>query len=274
MPNNPFETLARAGYIARGVVYLLLGGLALASAVWGWADAEGSSDALTSLLSLPFGRVLLGLIAIGLLGYVLWRMAQGLLNADDRDEDIKGFAVRAGNLISGGANLFLMLTAARLALSLGGGGSGGSDGEETASAWLLQQPFGAWLLGLVGLGVITAGLVQIWYGVTHRYRKRLRLPPAHARWLDKICVLGLAARGVVFAIIGGFLVYAAFTVSPEQAGGTAEALDYVHSLPFGNWLYGLGALGLTAFGFYGVVQGLYRRMDAPDMADVRDAVPG
>lgn len=268
--HNKFETLARAGYMARGVVYLLLGGLALASAIWGGAGADGSSEALSSLLRLPFGRVLLGLVAIGLLGYVLWKLAQGLLNADDRDDDIKGFGIRAGQVISGGANLFLMLTAARMALAMGGGGGGG-DGEETASAWLLQQPFGPYLLGIVGFGVIAVGATQIWYGVARGYAKWLALPSAHAGWMDKICMFGLAARGVVFVIIGGFLLYAAFTVSPEQAGGTADALEYVRRLPFGAWLYGLAALGLVAFGAYGIIQGLYRRMDAPDMGDVRAA---
>ena len=269
--HNKFETLARAGYIARGVVYMLLGGLALSSAIWGGADADGSSDALSSLLGLPFGHILLGLVALGLAGYVLWKMAQGLLNADTRDDDLKGFATRAGHLMSGGANLFLMLSAARMALHMGG--SGGGNGEETASAWLLQQPFGPFLLGVVGAGVIGVGGVQIWFGASRGYRKRLSLPAAHRGWMDKVCVFGLVARGVVFVIVGGFLLYAAFTVSPQQAGGTADALEYVRRLPFGAWLYGIAALGLAAFGVYGLIQGLYRQVDAPDMADVRAASP-
>lgn len=266
---NKFEALARSGYIARGVVYLLLGGLALASAVWGMGNgAEGSSDALSSLLGLPFGRVLLGLVAIGLLGYVMWKLAQGLLNADNRDDDLQGFVTRVGQLISGAANLFLMLSAARLALSIG---QGSGNGEEAASAWLLQQPFGPFLLGIIACGVLAAGGVQAWYGATHGYRKRLSLPSPHNQWMDPVCAFGLIARGVVFAIVGGFLFYAAFTVSPENTGGTAEALDYVHSLPFGPFLYGLMALGLIAFGVYSVIEGLYRQLDAPDMGDVRAA---
>ncbi|MCZ4347974.1 DUF1206 domain-containing protein [Devosia neptuniae] len=270
--DNSFETLARAGYIARGVVYLLLGGLALSSAIWGGEDAEGSSDALSSLLGLPFGRVLLALVAVGLLGYVLWKLAQSLLNADDRDHDLNDWATRAGQLISAVANLFLMFTAARMALAMGGG-EGGGNGEETASAWLLQQPFGPYLLGAVGAGVIGFAGAQFWYGATGGYRKHLSLPSGHGSWLDRICAFGLMARGAVFAIIGGFVLYAAFTVSAEQAGGTADALDYVRRLPFGAWLYGLGALGLAAFGAYGVIQGLYRHVDAPDMGDVRAASP-
>jgi hypothetical protein len=265
MQHNRLETLARAGYTARGVVYLLLGAFALTSALWG-GNPEDTSGALSGLLGLPFGRVLVGLIALGLLGYVLWKLAQGLLNADEVDDDAKGFLTRAGQLVSAAVNLFLMLTAARLAFN--GGGAGGGDGEETASAWLLQQPFGPFLLGLAACGVLAAGAVQIWYGASGGYRKRLSLPSAHRGWMDHVCRFGLIARGVVLLVIGGFLFYAALTVSPEQAAGTAEALDYVHGLPFGRWLYGIIALGLVAFGAYGLIEARYRSIDAPSVGSV------
>ncbi len=271
--HNHFETLARGGYAARGVVYLLLGGLALASAVWGGSDAEGSSDALTSLLQLPFGRIILGLVAVGLFGYVAWRLAQGLLDADNVGTDAKGMVGRVGSVVSAGANVFLALSAARIALGSGSGSSGGG-GEEQASAWLLQQPFGPWLLGLAALGVIGAGCAQVWKGASGKYRKHIDLPAAHADLLDKVCRFGLLARGLLLVVVGGFVLYAAWTVSPEQAGGTSEALDYVHAMPFGRWLYGLAALGLVAFGCYSIVQTLYRRVDAPTTADVKNAVPG
>ncbi len=268
MQHNRLETLARAGYAARGVVYLLLGALALTSALWG-GGSEDTSGALSGLLDLPFGRVLVGLIAFGLLGYVLWKLAQGLLDADGVGDDAKGVLARAGQLVSAGVNLFLMLTAARLAIN--GGGAGGGNGEEKASAWLIQQPFGPFLLGLVACGVLAAGAVQIWYGATDGYRKRLSLPHAHRSWMEKVCKFGLIARGVVLLIIGGFLFYAAWTVSPEHAGGTAEALDYVHSLPFGRWLYGLIALGLVAFGAYGLIEARYRSINAPSTARLKPA---
>lgn len=260
--HDKFEALARAGYTARGVVYILLGLFALTSAFWGGDESSDTSGALSGLLGLPFGRILVGLVAIGLFGYVLWKLLQGLFNADNVDDDAKGFLSRAGQLISAGANLFLMLTAARLALN--GGNAGGGAGEEKASAWLMQQPFGPFLLGLVALGVIAAGGVQIWYGGSGGYRKRLRLPGGETSVLDRICQYGLIARGLVLVIIGSFLGYAAITASPEQAAGTAEALDYLYSLPFGRFLYGLIALGLAAFGVYGLIQARYRSINAPD----------
>lgn len=259
--HNKFETLARAGYGARGIVYLLLGAFALTSAFWRGGNAEGTSGALSSLMGLPFGRVLVGLVAVGLAGYVLWKLAQGLLNVDEVNDDTKGLLTRAGQLVSAGANLFLMLMAARLALNAGGAGNG--DGEEKASAWLLQQPFGPFLLGVAALTVIAAGVVQIWYGASGAYRKRLKLPAVHKGWMAQVCQFGLMARGVVLSIVGGFLGYAALTISPDRAAGTAEALDYVHDLPFGPWLYGTIALGLVAFGAYGLIEARYRSIEAP-----------
>ncbi|MGV3650313.1 MAG: DUF1206 domain-containing protein, partial [Devosia sp.] len=146
-----FETLARVGYGARGLVYLVLGGLATASAFWGGSQGQDTSSALSQMLSFPFGRILLGLVALGLFAHILWRLAQGLLNADDVDADAKGLVTRLGSLASAGANLFLALSAAGLAIGMGGSGGGGAGGEEKASGWLLQQPFGPWLLGAAGL---------------------------------------------------------------------------------------------------------------------------
>ena len=256
--SNKFETLARAGYAARGVVYVLLGGLALTSAFVG-GETEDSSSAMSSLLQLPFGRILLGAIAVGLAGHILWRLAQGLLDADNVGTDAKAVAGRLGSLVSAGANIFLALTAARMAIGESSGGSEGG-GEEEASAWLLQQPFGGVLLGLVAAGVIAAGCVQIGKAVTRKYRERLTLSSSQ-RLLDTMCFFGLIARGTLIVIVGLFVGYAAMTFSPERAGGISDALDYVHSLPFGPWLYGLAAIGLVAFGGYSIVQARYRRMN-------------
>jgi len=223
------------------------------------------------LIQLPFGRVLLGLVAIGLFGHILWRLAQGLLDADGVGTDAKGLVGRLGSLVSAGANLFLALSAASMALGSGGGGEGG---EADASGWLLRQPFGPWLLGLVAIGIVAAGVVQIWKGLSSDYRKHVDLPERGKSVLDALCRFGLMARGVLITIIGGLVGWAAWTVSPEQAGGISDALDRVHALPFGRWLYAIAALGLVAFGCYSIVQALYRRMSVPTVTDVKQALPG
>lgn len=260
---NKFKLLARAGYVARGVVYLLLGVIALTSVFWGGGTEPSSKGALSSLLGQPFGRVLLGIIAVGLIGHVLWRLAQSILNADKKNGDAAGYAARAGHLISAATNGVLAVFAARLAIGAGGSGSG-AQGEDSLAAWLMQQPFGRWLVGAVGLAIIGAGCVQVWRGATAKYRKRVILPPAHEAFLHPVCAFGLSARGVLLAVSGLFFIFAALTVNAERAGSLPEALDWVHQLPFGTVLYGLAALGLVAFGAYSLVEARYRKLHTPN----------
>lgn len=265
-----FELLARFGYAARGVVYVLVAGLALFSSFG--SEEASSSGALSSLLGQPFGQLALAAIAIGLLGHVSWRLAQSLLNADGQDHDLMGWGARAGQLVSAVTHGFLAFTAASLAL--GSGGGSGGDGEEGLVAAVLQLPFGNIIVGAVGLGLIAVGIGQIFYGFSGRFKKRLRLPAAHERLLSAVSIYGLAARGVIFAIIGGFVGYAALTVDAQQAGSIPEALDWVLGLPLGTHIYWLVALGLLAFAGYCLILARYRHVDAPDARDVRRAVPG
>ncbi|RYG58008.1 MAG: DUF1206 domain-containing protein [Alphaproteobacteria bacterium] len=255
--SNKFQALARTGYAARGVVYILLGSLALTSAFVG-GEATDSSSAMSSLLQLPFGRILLALIAAGLGGHILWRLAQGFLDADNVGTDAKAIVRRLGSLVSGAANLFLALTAGRMSIGQSGGAEGG--GEEKASAWLLQQPFGGLLLGIVAVLVIVAGAVQILKALTRKYRDRMKFDSSHG-WLDSVCSFGLIARGTLIVIMGGFTGHGAITFSPERAGGMSDTLDYVRSLPLGPWLYGLAAIGLVAFGGYSIIQARYRHIN-------------
>jgi hypothetical protein len=265
-----FELLARLGYAARGTVYVLVAGLALFSS-FGTAETS-SGGALSSLLGQPFGQLALAAIALGLLGHVAWRLAQSLLNADGQGADIMGYGARAGQLLSALVHGALAVTATQLALGNGGGSNGGT--EEGMVAAVLQLPFGNILVGAVGLGVIAAGIGQFYYGFSGRFKKRLRLPAGREKLLSAICIYGLAARGVVFAIIGGFVVFAAVTVNPEQAGTLPKALDWVLGLPFGSQLYALVALGLLAFAGYCLTLALYRHVDAPSASEIKSAVPG
>ena len=260
-PDSPYEWLARLGYAARGLVYLILGGLALFSG--GWGGADDSEGALSTLLGQPFGRVLLGVVALGLFSFAGWRLAQGVFNADHRDKNWKNGLVRAGKVIGAGASLSLGVFAAGLALGLAGGTSG-DNSEEGWAAMLMGLPFGRYLVGALGLVVIGAGIAQVWKAVSRSYCDWLDIPPTLRKLLVPLCSYGIGARGVVFAILGGFLVYAALTVEPDQAGSIGDALDWVRSLPFGGVLLIAVALGLIAFAASCVVFALYRRVDVPD----------
>jgi hypothetical protein len=263
---DKLELLARWGYAARGVVYVILGIIALlgSSGTGGEASPQG---ALSTLLGQPFGRILLAAVALGLIGHVTWRLAQAILNADHQSADLKGYAARAGNLASGLVNGVLAVVAARLVFTSSGGG--GSSGEDSFAAWLMQQPLGRFLVGALGASIIIAGAVQLWRGLAGKYRDRVKLPHQHEGFLHGLSVFGLSARGVLLAVTGVFFIFAAITVDAHQAGSLTEALDWVRRLPFGAYLYALAAAGLVAFGLYSFIEARFRLVDAPEVNDLK-----
>jgi hypothetical protein len=256
-----FEWLARLGYIARGAVYLLVGWFSLAAA-WTGARPTDTHDALLRILDQPFGAILLGAIALGLVFYALWRLVQGAFDLDDHGTDAKGLAIRAALLVSAALHVALAFFALSIEL-----GRGGSQGGETASrdwtAWLLSQPFGRWLVAAVGAAVILAGLAHFAKAWREGYRRRLRADARTLRIVAVVARIGLAARGIVFCLIGAFFVLAAWRADPSQSGGLGKALLTLQAQPYGPWLLALTAAGLFAFGTYSVVEGFYRRIDSP-----------
>ncbi len=257
---NTIERIARLGYGARGAVYVVVGALALLAAVGQGGRAGDSKDALRAVLAGPFGAVVVGLIALGLLGFAIWRLVEAVTDADRRGTSAKGLAVRGAHLISAG--LYLALAASAASLSLGLGMSGG-DG---------MHDWTAWLLALGGLAVVGGGfgfLGKAWRGdVTDRLALDAR---ARERWAGPIGRFGYAARGLAFLIIGGFLVAAAWHQRSSDAKGLAEAFALLRAQPYGWVLLGLVAAGHAAFGAFGLIQARYRHIDAPDIDRVDDA---
>lgn len=256
---HPIETLGRVGYAVKGVVYVLLGALALGAARGGGAP-EDQTGALQALAATPFGSVLLGIVAVGLLAYALWRLALAGLDPEGRGRDAEGLARRAGDVISAVAHGALAYTAYRILT--GAGADGGSVDERTAT--LMSQPFGPWLVGAVGLGIIGYGLVELYRASTASFMDELVLDGKAAANRDtvrKVGQAGLAARGVVYGIIGGFLVVAAYQSDPEEARGLDGALRALQEQTFGPVLLALVALGLAGYGVYCVVYARYGRFE-------------
>jgi len=257
------EGLARFGYAAKGIVYVIIGVLALQLALGQGGQTTGPEGALAAIGQQPFGRTLLGLMAAGLLGYALWRFVQAALDPEDKGTDGKGLAQRAGYAISGLTYGALGLLAGRMAL--GQGGDSGGGGAQDWTARLLAQPFGVWLVASVGLVIIGVGIYQFYYGISGKFRDELKLHAMHEvqrTWATHSGQLGYAARGVVYAITGGFLVQAALRSDPQQAGGIGMALAQLAQQPYGPWLRGIVALGVLCYGIYAFVQAKYRRISA------------
>lgn len=265
------EHLARLGYGARGAVYCLVGGLAVLAAIGSGGQTGSTTDALTTLLTKPFGRILLGAVAAGLVSFALWRLVESVTDADRHGTSAKGLAVRTGHAISGSINAGLAISTIQLALGRGGS-NGGDQSAQDWTAWLLGQPFGQWLTGIVGLVLIGIGLGFIKKGWAGDVVRHLALP-AHAQgWAVPAGRLGFAARGVVFALIGGFLLLAAVHSRSSQAKGLGEALTFIRAQSFGWVLLAITAAGLFAFGIFSFVQARYRSIDAPDLADGKAAL--
>lgn len=253
------EKLARLGYASRGVIYLIIGGLALMAAFGQGGQTTGTRGAVLQVLDFPGGWALVLLIALGLVGYSVWRFCQAAFDADGHGKDAKAWAIRAGLFASSVTHLLLAIWAGKLAFGQASGGSSGGS-KETLVATLMSQPFGQWLVGALGLILIGVGLAQFAKGHQEKFEKYFTWDYDKRRNLAAFCKFGLYARGVIFAIVGGFIVYAAITTNPSNAGGLREALQWLQSQAFGPWLLGLVAAGLLCFGFYSCIEAVYRRI--------------
>lgn len=269
MPRKPnFELLARSGYAARGIVFLLVAGLALLSGVAG--GKADTKSAVSTLLEQPFGRVWVGFIGLGLLGFVAWRLAQSLADSDGHGRDRKAIVIRIA--MFGSAITYLGLAGYALGHAIAGIGGSEGSGEKSLAQWVMSQPFGSYIAIIIGVGFIIGGVVTSAKGLTRKFQKYLRLPDAKSV-VSMVCIYGLVARGIVFAITGVLFAYAGFTVDPAQAGSISEALSWLRRLPFGSVLYMAVAAGLAAFGLYNLVEARYRVVRGPTVGDVKRALP-
>lgn len=254
------EFFARAGYAARGAVYLLIGGLAVLSVFGPGGQADDSRGALQWLLSVPLGNVLLGIIGGGLLGYASWRGIQAIKDTDHHGKDTKGMVIRAGLLSSAVTHTLLAVFAFSLIFAFDASPSGGG-GSQGIADWLMERPFGRWLAGAAGLILIGAGLALFYKGWKARFDKYFDMPADTQTWAYPLCRFGLAMRGLVFAMVGGFYLIAAYQFDPQEAGGTAEVFNTLREQPFGPWLIAFVATGLFIFGVYSILESIYRRVD-------------
>jgi hypothetical protein len=255
------ERLARLGYLAKGIVYAIVGVLAVQAAFGAGGQTTDTKGALGAIAAQPFGKFLLALLTVGLIGYVVWRFVQAVQDPEHKGDDAKGWATRLGYAVSGLIYASLAFTA--IGLIRGSGGGGGGNSEQDWTARLLAQPFGQWLVGLVGAFVIGLGFYQLYQAYKAKFRKQMKLQemsPTEETWATRIGRFGLGARGVVFCIIGFFLLQAARQSDASEVRGLDGALQSLAQQPYGPWLLGIVALGLVAYGIHMAVQARYIRI--------------
>ena len=256
------ERLARFGYAAKGVVYVLVGSLAALGAFRGGEGPTDSRGALTQVVRQPYGRVMLSVVAVGLAGYALWRIVQALRDTEDKGTEWKGLAIRFGYACIGVVYAGLGYSAVRLILGHGAGKSSDQSSKEWTAVFF-TLPLGRLLVGLAGLCVIGFGLYQCYKAFTAKFRKKWKRHEMSERERSlaiRAGQVGLVSRGVVFGIIGAFLIQAALRARAEEARGISGALRAIEGQPYGPYVLAAVALGLVAYGLYMFVEARYRRM--------------
>ncbi|MBM0744811.1 DUF1206 domain-containing protein (plasmid) [Phormidium sp. CLA17] len=258
------EKLARFGYAAKGTVYFVVGLLAAQTAIGSGGETTSTSGALEEIVAQPFGKVLLGLIAIGIMGYVFWRLVQTVLDPEHQGEklSLKRVAQRLGYAVSAISYGSLVLTAIGLLFSLGEG-EGNSLTTEDWTARFLSQPFGQWLVGLAGGLTVIVGLYHFYNAYQAKFMQKFKqhqMSPTEHKWTKRAGQFGMAARGFMFGLIGIFLILAAWQSKASQARGFGGVLATLEHQPFGSWLLGIVALGLIAYSIYALVEARYRHI--------------
>lgn len=256
--------VGRLGQAAKGLVYITVGLLAAQVAWLGYGQTGGSRAALRFIAHQPFGQVLLGIVIAGLACNVVWRLLETFTDVEGRGMDAKGLALRARSLFI--AVIYGSIIAGAVKILRGSSSGGGGDGAaHDWTARILAQPFGAALAVLIGLSVVMGGAYKAWSAYQRKFEKKIRLTELSTnarKWLCRICLFGLTARGLVFVLVGIFLIQAGLQSNPEKARGLSGALDSLQAQPYGRWLFGAVALGLAAYGIYCCVRARYGRWES------------
>jgi hypothetical protein len=253
------EVVGRVGHVAKGISYALIAVLALQVA-FGQREQPGDKHGvLREVADSSLGTAALIALAVGFAAYALWELVRAVLDRDGDGHDPKGLAKRSKDAVIGA--IYAVSAVAAVSLAVGSHVSGGDERAETAR--VLSWPFGQWIVGAVGVALLGYGVANGVKALTQSFRDDLREFSMHdeARGLMVGAgVVGHVARGVVFVMVGFFLIKAAVDYDPNEAVGIDGALAKLADRSYGTWLLGAVAFGLLAYGAFCLVQARYRRV--------------
>lgn len=261
--SRPFELMVRAGFVARAVTYGVIGGITLALAVGAGGEpaAPNQQGALSLIASAPLGRVALAVAAAGLLGYALWKFGQAIFGRGPEGGGGPELKDRLAN--AGGGVVYVAFFAVAVRILFGSSGGSGSSEPSKAAAGVLGWPGGPVIVGIAGAALIAISAYQVYDAFRGRFAddaKQREMGPVASATFMLLGHVGLVARGLVFALVGYFLVKTAIDFNAHEAVGLDGALGRVHHEPFGPWLLGLIAAGLLVFAFYSLFEARYRQL--------------
>lgn len=244
--------MMRIGYAARGLVYLILGGLTLSAAFTG-GETEGTKGAIQTLRDAPFGQILLWIVALGFFAYAIWRFIAAYYDLERRGDDKEGAAARVALVVTGLVHIALGAGIATLAMGVGSAGGGAQDW----TAKVLQMPGGRWIVGVAALCVLGAGAHYVLKGWKKKYEKYIQLTGT-TRKLQPLLRWGFVSYGAELVIVGVFLFFAALYSDPSSAKGIGGALEYIRQMTGGRVLLASIGLGIAGFGLENFVEARYR----------------
>jgi hypothetical protein len=258
--STAFEVLARIGFVARGVIYVTIGLLAIQVAMHSSHKRTDQKGAMETIASQPFGHWLLVAVAVGLGGYALWRFVQAAVGHGPEgggDHSTMGRIMAAASGVA-----YLGMCALAVSILLGASSQSSSDPHKSA-AGVLAWPGGQYIVGAAGLILIGAALYQGYKGLSKNFLeedKTDQMSPTVKKWITGIGVVGHLSRMVAFGLIGIFVVRAAIDYAPDKAVGLDGALASLAHQTYGQFLLGVVAAGLIAFGLYSIADARYRRI--------------
>ena len=257
--SRAFEYLSRAGFVARALIYGIIGVLAFKLALGHGGKLTNQQGALHTVAHQPFGKALLTLVAIGLGGYSLWRLVRAAVGHGPEGSDSAGdrIAALASGIVYGG------ICALAIEILLGAGGGSGASSPKKATAGVFGWPAGTWIVGIAGAVMIGVALYQAYRGLSNRFlddSKTAEMSPSVRKWITWLGTIGHLARAIVFALIGVFLIRAAVDFNPHAAVGLDGALAKIVHRSYGPYALGVVAVGLVAFALYSLSDARYRKI--------------
>ena len=249
--SNPWlEFLERAGYVVRGVLYAVMGVLALGLALGIGGGATDQSGSLRLLSGAPAGKILLFAVVFGLGAYSIWGFVRAIFDPLNRGKDPAGLAERLGFAWSGIAYLTIVVLALNL---LAGTSTGAHDGTQSAIARILAYPAGQWVAVVIGLIAIVGGVGQLVEAYRAKFKqdlKRSEMTQVEEQIVVGLGRFGFIARGVTFGIVGWFVFQGGLHRDPSQVHGFAGAFVFLLNQPYGHLLLGIVAAGFIALGLH------------------------
>ena len=257
--------LARLGYGAKGVVYLIIGWLAVQVAIGTGGKTTDQRGALQIIAEQPFGKFLLALVIIGLIGFAIWCFLQAWFDTEGKGSDLKGIIGRLGYAVTGVSYAILAFGAFQLVTRTGTSSTTKSTTTSTqdVTAQLLNHYWGVAVVVLLGFIVLGVAGYLFSKAYTAKFQRRLVLTGLSTQFRRGVIFLGrfgYAALGVVFSMISIFLIVAAVQHNANEAKGLDSVLRTLAQQPFGPLLLGIVALGLVAYGVYSFVEARYRQV--------------